>query len=31
MRGYLDEEMIALDLWDRENWHKAMDRKMNLL
>ena len=31
MRGYLDEEMIALDLWDRENWHKALDRKMNLL
>jgi ferredoxin--NADP+ reductase len=29
MRGYLDEETTALDLWDRENWHKALDRKMN--
>jgi ferredoxin/flavodoxin---NADP+ reductase len=30
MRGYLDEEMIALDLWDRQNWHKALDKKRNL-
>ena len=24
MRSYLDEETGALDLWDRENWHRAM-------
>jgi ferredoxin--NADP+ reductase len=24
MRSYLDEEASALDLWERENWHKAM-------
>lgn len=22
-RSYLDDEMRSLDLWDRENWHKA--------
>ncbi|HWQ20837.1 MAG TPA: sulfide/dihydroorotate dehydrogenase-like FAD/NAD-binding protein [Methanotrichaceae archaeon] len=22
-RSYLDDEMQSLDLWDRENWHKA--------
>ncbi len=31
MRSYLDEEMIALDLWDKKNWHKALDRKKNML
>jgi ferredoxin/flavodoxin---NADP+ reductase len=24
MRSYLDEETSALDLWERENWHKAI-------
>jgi hypothetical protein len=24
MRSYLDEETSALDLWERENWHRAM-------
>jgi hypothetical protein len=24
MRSYLDEETVALDLWERENWHRAM-------
>lgn len=24
MRSYLDEETGALDLWERENWHKAL-------
>jgi NAD(P)H-flavin reductase len=24
MRSYLDEETGALDLWERENWHRAM-------
>jgi len=27
MRSYLDEETDALDIWDRENWHRAADRK----
>ena len=27
MRSYLDYETEALDLWERENWHKAMDAK----
>lgn len=27
MRSYLDAETEALDLWERENWHKAMDVK----
>lgn len=27
MRAYLDEETEALDLWDRQNWHRALDRK----
>ncbi len=27
MRSYLDEETIALDIWDRKNWHLAADRK----
>lgn len=27
MRSYLDEETYALDLWERENWHKAMKAK----
>lgn len=27
MRSYLDAETEALDLWERENWHKAMDMK----
>ncbi len=27
MRSYLDLETEALDLWERENWHKAMDAK----
>jgi len=24
--SYLDEEMASLDRWDRENWHRAMNR-----
>jgi ferredoxin--NADP+ reductase len=27
MRSYLDDEMMALDLWEKENWHLALDRK----
>lgn len=27
MRGFLDSETEALDLWERENWHKAVDAK----
>ncbi len=27
MRSYLDAETEAFDLWERENWHKAMDAK----
>jgi ferredoxin/flavodoxin---NADP+ reductase len=27
MRSYLDEETSAMDIWDRENWHLAADRK----
>lgn len=27
MRSYLDLETEALDRWERENWHKAMDAK----
>lgn len=27
MRSYLDAETEALDLYERENWHKAMDAK----
>jgi len=27
MRSYLDEETAAMDIWDRENWHLAADRK----
>jgi ferredoxin/flavodoxin---NADP+ reductase len=23
-RSYLDDEMRSLDIWDRENWHRAM-------
>jgi ferredoxin--NADP+ reductase len=30
MRGYLDEETAALDLWDKENWHRAQERKRTL-
>jgi ferredoxin--NADP+ reductase len=30
MRAYLDEETEALDLWDRQNWHRAIDRKAGL-
>ncbi len=30
MRSYLDEETIALDIWDRNNWHLAADRKSML-
>jgi ferredoxin--NADP+ reductase len=25
--AYLDEEMRSLDLWDRTNWHKAMEKR----
>jgi ferredoxin--NADP+ reductase len=31
MRSYLDEEMVALDLWERENWHLALEQKMKAL
>lgn len=27
MRSYLEEEMLALDLWERANWHLALARK----
>ncbi len=30
MRSYLDEEMVALDLWERENWHLAQEQKMKM-
>jgi len=30
MRSYLDDEMMALDLWERENWHRALERKKML-
>jgi len=30
MRSYLDEEMVALDLWERENWHLALGQKMKI-
>ena len=30
MRSYLDEEMVALDLWERENWHLAQEQKMKI-
>lgn len=30
MRSYLDEETVSLDIWDRENWHRAADRKAAL-
>ena len=31
MRSYLDEEMVALDLWERENWHLAQEQKMKMV
>jgi ferredoxin--NADP+ reductase len=31
MRSYLDEETMALDIWERENWHLALERKEKLL
>jgi ferredoxin--NADP+ reductase len=30
MRSYLDEETGALDLWERENWHRAMKSRGTL-
>jgi NAD(P)H-flavin reductase len=27
MRSYLDEETAALDIWERENWHLALQRR----
>jgi ferredoxin--NADP+ reductase len=27
MRSYLDLEVQALDEWDRENWHRALDQR----
>ncbi len=27
MRSYLDAETEALDIWERENWHRAVDAK----
>jgi ferredoxin--NADP+ reductase len=27
MRSYLDEETLALDIWERENWHLALGRR----
>lgn len=30
MRSYLDEETGALDLWERENWHRAMKSRATL-
>jgi ferredoxin--NADP+ reductase len=31
MRSYLDEETVALDIWERENWHLALQRRELLL
>jgi ferredoxin--NADP+ reductase len=31
MRSYLDEEMVALDLWERENWHLAQEQKTKMV
>jgi ferredoxin--NADP+ reductase len=31
MRSYLDDEMMALDLWEKDNWHLALDRKKSPL
>lgn len=30
MRSYLDDETTALDIWERENWHHALDLKKML-
>jgi len=30
MRSYLEDEMMALDLWEKENWHRALERKKAL-
>lgn len=30
MRSYLDDETTALDIWERENWHRALDQKKML-
>jgi len=27
MRSYLDDETTALDIWERENWHRALDQR----
>jgi ferredoxin--NADP+ reductase len=27
MRSYLDEETAALDIWERDNWHLALQRR----
>jgi len=27
MRSYLDDETAALDIWERENWHLALQRR----
>ncbi len=31
MRSYLDEEMVALDLWERKNWHLAQEQKIKAM
>jgi ferredoxin--NADP+ reductase len=31
MRSYLDEETMALDIWERENWHLALERRELLI
>ncbi|VVB69922.1 Sulfide dehydrogenase subunit beta [uncultured archaeon] len=31
LRCYLNEETASLDAWDRENWHRAAERKAALL
>ena len=30
MRSYLEDETAALDIWEKENWHRALDRKLML-
>jgi ferredoxin--NADP+ reductase len=31
MRGYLEDEAQSLDLWERENWHRALKAKASSL
>jgi NAD(P)H-flavin reductase len=31
MRSYLDDETAALDIWDKKNWHLALQRREKIL